>query len=130
MRNDPEHEMAPMVPGSLGQQNAGKGKFWDGISTSSSTCATGDDSADAGPNNSFDVWMLGPVGSNQLGWIHADLQIWCAQWIAGGDGLRAGGLDASQASCSWGDAFTCAPGKCDGCAEEWADQRKHRRRGG
>ena len=27
MRNDPEHEMAPMVPGSLGQTDAGKGKF-------------------------------------------------------------------------------------------------------
>ena len=73
MRNDPEHEMVPMVPGSLGQQDAGKCKFGDGTSASSSTCATGDDSADAGPNNSFDVWTLGPAGSNQLGWIHADL---------------------------------------------------------
>ena len=72
---------------------------------------------------------MGPVGSDQLGWIHADLQIWGAQWLAGGDGLRAGGLDASPASGSWSDAFTCTPGECDGRGKNWADKGEHRRRG-
>ena len=130
VRNDPEHEMGAEGHRKFGAADAGKGKFWLGTSTASAACAAGDDSADAGPNNPFDVWTLGPMGSDQLGWIHADLQIWCAQWLAGGDGLRAGGLDASPASGSWGNAFACAPRKCHGCAEDWLDKRRHRRGGG
>ena len=83
VRNDPEHEMAPMVPGSLGQQmrqNAGLGMA---PANSAQHVQQVMDSVDAGPDHSLDVWAMGPVGSDQLGWIHADLQIWCAQWLAG-----------------------------------------------
>ena len=83
VRNDPEHEMAPSVPGSLGQTDAAKCRLGDGTSKFNAECATSGHSVDAGPDHSLDVWAMGPVGSAQLGWIHADLQIWCAQWLAG-----------------------------------------------
>ena len=97
-RNDPEHEMAPMVPGSLGQQMRAKASF--GM-------------ASAPPAQHVQQVMTALMQGQTIPltygrWVQWDQTSWVGsmqtyrygvlKWVAGGDGLCAGGLDASQAS--------------------------------
>ena len=70
-RDDPEHKMMPGGHGLRPTESTPSQRLHGDGSTS--TSATGGDNADARPNNPLAVWTLGPVGSNQLGWVHAHL---------------------------------------------------------